>query len=154
MLSDILEESHRRVDRHLQNYLESLREGKAEPSEFEKAKNSLHNHIFWEESVLFRVIENGSNSARIHGLEVEHGGIWKLLDKIEGYAKTGEDELAIDRTEGLIRVLSTHNQAEERTVYGELEQQDINKQAEMILFEIEHAQPPEGWMCSILRRRR
>lgn len=154
LLSDILEEDHKRVGESLTCFLDSLREGKPSVSCFEKARNSLQNHIFWEESILFRTVENQANAARIHGLEVEHGGIWKLLDKIEEYLNAGRGELATDRVEGLIRVLDAHNEAEEQTVYQELEKQDASTQARLILFEIEQARAPEGWVCNILRRRR
>lgn len=152
VISDILIEDHKRVGEFLENFLNSIKNGKPSMDYFYSARDSLHNHIYWEESVLFRAIENESNSARIHGLEVEHGGIWKLLDKIEKYVMEGDTSLAIDRVEGLLRVLYTHNKAEEGTVYRDLEDQDSTVQARLILFEVGQAKPPEGWICGIMRK--
>lgn len=154
VISDILVEDHKRVGESLERFIDSIIKGNPCMDYFFKARDSLHNHIFWEESVLFRAVEDKENSARIHGLEVEHGGIWKLLDKIEEYVSEGDAELAKDRIEGLIRVLETHNVAEEETVYRDLEEQDSSTQARLILFEIEQARPPEGWVCKIMRKYR
>lgn len=154
MLSDILREDRRRISEYMALFIDSIKKGEISYPDFEKVRSALHNHIYWEESVLFGAIENLSNPARVHGLEVEHGGIWKLLDKIEEYLKSNENVLAIDRAEGLVRVLETHNEAEERTVYNELDSLPQEVQAKMILFEIEHARVPDDWICSVLSRRR
>lgn len=108
-------------------------------------------HIYWEEATLFSVVKNERNSPRIHGMEVEHGGIWKLLDRIEGYIQNGEDDTAIDRLEGLIRVLETHREAEARTIYAEFQNMDVKSQAGLVLSGMELGSPPTGWICSILR---
>lgn len=152
VISNVLEEDHRRVGEFLDKFLDSIRNGNPSENYFHSARESLHNHIFWEESVLFDAVRNESNEARIHGLEVEHGGIWKLLDKIDEYVQNGEAELAIDRLEGLIRVLETHNGAEEKTVYSELESKDSDTQARLIMFEVEQARAPEGWVCKIMKK--
>lgn len=154
MIPEILDMTHEKASRNLQTYISSVREGNPLREEFEGARRLLLNHIYWEETRLFRVVENTRNSARIHGMEVEHGGIWKLLDKIGDYVKAGEDELAIDRLEGLLRVLETHHQAEARTIYRDLNSMDYSTQAELVFYEIEQAAIPQGWVCSILRGRK
>lgn len=151
LIPELLDEAHERAGQHLQNFIDSIGDGKLLYEQFEKARNILYMHIYWEESTLFRAVENERNSPRIHGMEVEHGGIWRLLGRIDEYVQSSEDELAIDRLEGLIRVLVTHRQAEVRTIYREFENMDLRSQAELVVSEMERASPPKGWVCSILR---
>lgn len=153
MISKILEEDHKKIGKLLEEFLNSLKEHNPDISKFNKSRDSIHNHIYWEESVLFRAVENDSNKLRIHGLEVEHGGIWKLLDKIDEYMNNGDSELALDRLEGLLRVLDSHNKAEEGTIYAQLEKQGEETQVRMIHFDVQNAKAPDGWTCSVMRRR-
>ncbi len=153
MIARILEGDHEAVGKLLEKFLMSLKEGSPDVKTLEKARDALQNHIYWEETILFREAETEQNSARIHGLEVEHGGIWKLLDRIGEIVREGNIDLAIDRTEGLLRVLETHNSAEEGTVYSQLDLMDEKAQARLIQFEVQHARAPAGWKCRILSRR-
>lgn len=153
MISKILEEDHRKIGVLLEEFLNSIRKGKPVDSVFNRAKDGLHNHIYLEETFLFREVENEGNSLRIHGLEVEHGGIWKLLNKIGEYVTNGEYELAVDRLEGLIRVLETHNRAEEGTVYAFLEELDDSSKDRILHSDMQNPKAPEGWTCKVMRRK-
>lgn len=152
MISRILSEDHKAVEVLLKSFLKSVEEGAPSTEEFEKARCRLHTRIYWEETFLFPSVENGANSLRLHGLEVEHGGIWKLLDRIEGYVEVGKPDLVIDRLEGLLRVLKTHSDAEEKAVYAELENQSEEEQARHILSGLEQAITPKGWVCKTIER--
>lgn len=153
MISKVLIEDHGKVDELLTMFIDSLKAGRQQTDLFEKARLALHNHIYWEETSLFRSVENDANKARIYGLEVEHGGIWQLLDKVWAYLMNDEVELAIDRIEGLLRVLKSHNDAEEATIYKQLEELGEDTQVKLIHYDLQAARAPEGWKCSILSRR-
>lgn len=152
MIADVLEKHHAHIDKYLRDFLESVRSGNPSNELFNRAMEGLHNHIYWEETILFRSIESPDNRARVHGLEVEHGGIWQLLDKIGAYVDEGKAELAIDRLEGLLRVLVTHNSAEEGTVYPMLDQKSGEEQAELIETSLDSPVAPQGWKCATLRK--
>ncbi len=153
MLSDIFIDDHKIIDAHLAAFLESMRAGDPSLEELDALRKTLHRHIYFEETTLFRAAETEQNRSQINGLEVEHAGIWQLLDKIEDYIVKKDMIRAIDRTEGLARVLKTHNDAEVEAVYREL---DRSKEVDnkKLIGEFNRSEMPEGWVCRVLRRYR
>ncbi len=151
MISDPLTGDHERIDGILSEFIDSLRSGTMDYSKLNKLRSSLYAHIYFEETTLFRIVEDQGNRARIMGLETEHAGIWQLIDKIEYYMKQGDHVRAVDRAEGLERVLLTHNNAEREHVYSLLDRMEgIDENA--IMKKLENSRMPEGWKCRVLQK--
>ena len=112
--------------------------------------SSLRNHMFWEEEYLFPEIFE-ENKLRIQGLEAEHGAILKLLEEVRRLISINEIEDAKKKTQAVVRVLKGHNEAEEGYIYLELDKLEKQKQADLLLKEIEHASAPKDWVCKVLR---
>ncbi|MEM0143989.1 MAG: hemerythrin domain-containing protein [Candidatus Parvarchaeum sp.] len=149
MLDSVLTKDHERIDSYLNDFLSSLN-SRPDMDKFDLIVSSLRNHIFWEEEHLFpEILED--NKLRIQGLEAEHGAIIKLLDEVKRLITANESEDAKKKTQGLMRVLKGHNEAEEGYIYLELDKLGNEKQAELFLKEIEHAKAPKDWVCKVLR---
>lgn len=153
MLSDIFVDDHKHIDAHLAELLESLRAGSQSLQPLENLRKSIQRHIYFEETSLFPIAVDDSNRAKINGLEVEHAGIWQLIDKIQAYMVKGDLIRGIDRTEGLARLLHTHVNAELETVYSKLDKSE-NVDNKKLIEEFNKSEMPEGWVCKVLRRYR
>ena len=88
---------------------------------------------------------------RIQGLEAEHGAILKLLEEVKRLISINELEDAKKKTQAVMRVLKGHNEAEEGYIYIELDKLESQKQADLLLKEVEHAAAPKDWVCKVLR---
>lgn len=153
MISNAFTEDYRKIDQLLERLVISLKEGILSVEKLNELRKALQVHIYFEETTLFRVVENEGNRSRINGLEVEHAGILRLLDKIESYMTGNDIVRALDRAEGLVRVLRTHNSAEMEHVHTVLDQsENIDRKALLDLFR--NATIPEGWQSRVLRRYR
>ncbi len=149
MLDSVLTKDHSRIDVYLKDFLESL-STKPDTEKLSIIKDSLTNHMFWEEDYLFpEIYEN--NGLRIRGLEAEHGAIIKLLNEVERLVDMNQIEDAKKKTEAVMRVLKGHNEAEEGYIYLELDKLDPEKQASLLLEEVKHASASQGWICKVLR---
>jgi len=149
MLSEIFIDQHRKIDRLLAEFIESLNDYKPGTAELAELRKMLRKHIYVEENALFRKIEDTGNSQGINGLEVEHAGIFRLLDRIELYIARNDFVRAIDRAEGLFRVLLAHNEKEVQMVYFALDSLPESEQAE-ISDGLRSIEVPESWECRIL----
>lgn len=114
-------------------------------------KRTIYPHIYFEEISLFPAIRNVANSSSINGLEVEHAGIWQLLDKIQSYIEGNDLTRATDRAEGLGRVLDTHYSKESEVVFGNLRSLEARKLNELET-DFKKRVMPDGWICNVLRR--
>ena len=150
MLDSVLTKDHERIDVYLNDFLLSL-SSKPDLDKLDTIVSSLRNHMFWEEEYLFPEIFE-ENKLRIQGLEAEHGAILKLLDEIKRLLSINEIEDAKKKTQGVMRVLKGHNEAEEGYIYLELDKLESQKQADLLLKEVEHASAPKDWTCKVLRK--
>lgn len=151
MLSDIFVDDHRQIDAHIASLLESMRSGKESSGELDSLRGALRRHIYFEETTLFPMAENENNRTRINGLEVEHAGIWQLVEKIQDYLDRGDMIRAIDRTEGLARLLETHVNAELDVIYRELDS-SAGIDNKKLIEEFNRSEMPEGWVCRVLEK--
>lgn len=150
MLDNVLTKDHERVDKYLEEFLQSLNL-KPNLEKLYLIKESLKNHMFWEEEYLFPEVLN-ENELRVKGLEAEHGSIIKLLDEISRLISIDELSEAIKKTQAVMRVLKGHNETEEGYIYLELDKLDQEKQASLILQQVKHASAPNDWTCKVLRK--
>lgn len=150
MLDNVLTKDHERVDKYLEEFLQSLNL-KPNLEKLYLIKESLKNHMFWEEEYLFPEVLN-ENELRVKGLEAEHGSIIKLLDEISRLISIDELSEAIKKTQAVMRVLKGHNETEEGYIYLELDKLDQEKQASLILQQVKHASAPKDWTCKVLRK--
>ena len=150
MLDNVLTKDHERVDKYLEEFLQSLNL-KPNLEKLYLIKESLKNHMFWEEEYLFPEVLN-ENELRVKGLEAEHGSIIKLLDEISRLISIDELSEAIKKTQAVMRVLKGHNETEEGYMYLELDKLDQEKQASLILQQVKHASAPKDWTCKVLRK--
>jgi hemerythrin superfamily protein len=149
MLDSVLTKDHERIDVYLNEFLLSL-SSKPDMDKLSLIVSSLRNHMFWEEEYLFpEILEE--NKLRIQGLEAEHGSILKLLDEVKRLISINELEDAKKKTEAVMRVLKGHNEAEEGYVYLKLDELESQKQADLLIKEVEHASAPKDWICRVLR---
>ncbi|MGC8533121.1 MAG: hemerythrin domain-containing protein [Candidatus Parvarchaeum sp.] len=149
MLDSVLTKDHERIDLYLNDFLLSLSLN-PDLDKFALIVSSLRNHMFWEEEYLFPEIFE-ENKLRIQGLEAEHGAILKLLEEVKRLISINELEDAKKKTEAVIRVLKGHNEAEEGYIYLELDRLESQKQADLLLKEVENASAPKDWVCKVLR---
>ncbi len=150
MLDNVLTKDHERVDKYLEEFLQSLNL-KPNLEKLYLIKESLKNHMFWEEEYLFPEVLN-ENELRVKGLEAEHGSIIKLLDEISRLISIDELSEAIKKTQAVMRVLKGHNETEEGYIYLELDKLDQEKQASLILQQVKHASAPKDWTCKVLKK--
>ncbi|MCW1294553.1 MAG: hemerythrin domain-containing protein [Candidatus Parvarchaeum sp.] len=149
MLDSVLTKDHERIDVYINDFLLSLGL-KPDMDKLALIVSSLRNHMFWEEEYLFPEIFE-ENKLRIQGLEAEHGAILKLLEEVRRLISINEIEDAKKKTQAVVRVLKGHNEAEEGYIYLELDKLEKQKQADLLLKEIEHASAPKDWVCKVLR---
>ncbi|MCL5976237.1 MAG: hemerythrin domain-containing protein [Candidatus Parvarchaeota archaeon] len=149
MLDSVLTKDHERIDAYLNDFLLSL-SLKPDTDKLAFIVSSLRNHMFWEEEYLFPEIFE-ENKLRIQGLEAEHGAILKLLEEVKRLIFIDELEDAKKKTQAVMRVLKGHNEAEEGYIYLELDKLESQKQADLLLKEVEHASAPKDWVCKVLR---
>lgn len=153
MLTDIFADDHKNIEAHISELLASLRANRASREELKSFRKSVRRHLYFEETTLFPAALTEENRSRINGLEVEHGGIWQLLDKIEEYINTGDLIRAIDRTEGLVRLFKNHVENEYEIVYRQLnKRKDLDNKT--LKDQFNNQEIPEDWTCRVLRKYR
>lgn len=144
MIALILTLDHRRLEELVENFMEST-----DQASYNKVRNDYVNHIYWEEEFLFPKINNTTNLTILRSLEVEHGNMWILLDKVRECLNDVKE--AQEKMREFMRVLLEHDGAEEGSVYQELDQLTDDEQAQLILEEIKIAVPPTDWKCKAIR---
>lgn len=151
MISDVLIEDHRSIHLQLERALDAIRAGKTSLEELQKLRKALRRHIYFEETLLFRLVENDDNRSRINGLEAEHGGILQLIDKIEDYISRDDLTRAVDRAEGLARVLESHDEIEVSTIYQDLDRSErIDRNS--FIDDFNKTTVPEDWISRVQSR--
>ncbi|BDB99540.1 hemerythrin domain-containing protein [Saccharolobus caldissimus] len=141
MLSLILTLDHRRIEELVNIFIDN-------PSIYiyNEIRRSYINHVYWEEEFLFKEVKDSNLLPIIKSLEIEHGSMWMILDKI----KTSEGESIREKMESFMRILLEHDGAEEGSVYQYLESLTEEEQAKLILEEIKITTPPANWKCKAL----
>lgn len=151
MLSEIFTDQHRKIDVLLAEFIKSLKENDQGNEELAELRKLLRTHIYLEENVLYPVVETGENHNGINGLEVEHAGVFRLVNRIQSYIARRDFVRATDRAEGLVRVLAAHNGKEMQTVYSTLDALLESEQA-VIIDRIKSLDVPENWESKVMLR--
>lgn len=150
MLSNAFREDHRKITEAMDQLLVSLRKGDCPKQEINSLRDVLLQHIYIDETYIFRLAENSKNRTRIRGLEIEHAGMLQLIDKICVYLEKNDKVRALDRAEGLARVLEAHNVTEDQNVYLALDA--LNVDSDSVIQKMENSFVPPGWKCRFLQR--
>lgn len=150
MIAEALKDDHRKINEAISRLLVSLRNGHSPHQEILSLREVLKQHIYVDETHLFRIAENPQNRTKIRGLEIEHAGMLQLLDKIDEYLRKGDRARALDRAEGLARVLEAHNDTEDRNVYSALDSLEFD--LDKFRAEMENMLVPPDWKCRFLQR--
>ena len=129
---------HREIGEILSMITEDIKDGEFDIGLFEKFSDTLKNHIYLEEEVIFPTInENGEYKDVIVGLMVEHGSFWLLINKINK-AITEERSWEIPKIITEISLIMKSHDNREETVLGE-KIKSINVEPS--------TERPKGWKC-------
>lgn len=150
MIAEALKDDHRKINEAISQLLVSLRSGNSPYQDILNLREVLKQHIYIDETHLFRLAENPQNRTRIRGLEIEHAGMLQLVDKIDEYLRRGDRARAMDRAEGLARVVEAHNDTEDRNVYAALDALEFD--LDKVRAEMENVLVPPDWKCRFLQR--
>ncbi|EQD62352.1 hemerythrin/HHE cation-binding motif domain protein [mine drainage metagenome] len=87
--------------------------------------------------------------AFILGLETEHAGLIRLLDKILGYMDDNNHERALDRIDGLNRLFILHCSREENEIYSVLKDRNA---IDGLVEQIKYKRVPKNWQCAVTKK--
>jgi iron-sulfur cluster repair protein YtfE (RIC family) len=119
-IMEFMSEDHDRLDEIFNSFqklkVQDLEQGKKLFAEF---NSGLQRHIVWEEEILFPAFEEqtgmkGAGPTAV--MRIEHHQIKGFMEKIHQLLQK-QDNRTGDAEEGLIRVLTSHNQKEETVLY-------------------------------------
>ncbi|MEM0131816.1 MAG: hemerythrin domain-containing protein [Saccharolobus sp.] len=144
MLSLVLTLDHRRLEELTERFIES-----PDQLVYNEIRNAFTTHIYWEEEFLFPKVN--AFLAILRALEIEHGSMWLLLDKVKENLDNNNVEVAKEKMREFMRVMLEHDGAEEGSVYQQLDNMTDEEQAMLILEVIKIANPPKEWKCKALR---
>lgn len=148
----VLEQDHRRIDRHFATFAAKLAGGRVDSEQFEAGASGLRRHIWVEEEIHFPPLREAGLMGPIMVMLREHGEIWDLLDAIDEQLASGADASAILPVwEQVAAILEAHNLKEERILYPSGDQVIDAATASDILAALE-TDLPEGWVCDMASR--
>lgn len=106
-------------------------------------------HFYREETYVFPAASSFVQHAFIIGLQTEHAGLIRLLDKIVAYMSNDDNERAFDRISGLSRLFIIHSAKEENEIYSILKDRNaIDGLAEQAKYK----RVPQGWQCAVTEK--
>ncbi|MBS3073833.1 hemerythrin domain-containing protein [Candidatus Pacearchaeota archaeon] len=131
-------EDHDRLDNIFKDFKnENIDKNKAK-NLFQEFKTELQRHIAWEEEILFLLFENKtgmSNAGPTAVMRTEHKQIKELLEKIR--VNLANDNIhARDLENGLIEILTEHNNKEESILYPWIDSSVSEKEKEKAFAEM------------------
>lgn len=119
-IMEFMSKDHDRLDEIFNSFqklkVQDLEEGKKLFAEF---NSGLQRHIVWEEEILFPAFEKRTgmkSEGPTAVMRIEHFQIKGFMEKINQLLQK-QDNRTGDAEEGLIRVLTSHNQKEETVLY-------------------------------------
>lgn len=112
------EGDHLRLDQLLANYMKWKSESPPQAKEyFEQFKSGLHQHILWEEEILFPIFQMKTDmDGPIQILKMEHRQIVLLLEALHEKLKKIDRSSEIEEYR-LLSLLAEHNLKEEMIVF-------------------------------------
>lgn len=124
-ITDFYQKDHDRLEivfKQFQN--QQSEDSKSAIQAFQEFKKGLHNHIKWEEEILFPLFEDKTGMKEMGPTAVmrsEHEQIKTLLESIDQHAQTNHFDS--NEEAELMRILSEHNSKEETILYPMIDQQ-------------------------------
>jgi len=106
-------------------------------------------HFYREETYVFQMASTLVQHAFILGLETEHAGLIRLLDKILSYMESNDHERAMDRIEGLSRLFTLHCIREENEIYSVLKDRNA---IDGLVEQVKYKRVPRNWQCAVTKK--
>jgi len=146
-LGSALEREHREIDGGIEEYLEALPKGDADPGPLVRSMEGLRRHIYLEEEFLFPPMREAGMVMPIFVMLREHGGLWRAMDALEPRLGSASAEEIASACQDLLSLLDSHNSKEEPIIYTQADEiLTADASAELSDF-LDAGTLPEGWVC-------
>ncbi len=124
-ITKYMEDDHDRLDQIFKEFKDAKTRDKERARQlFHNFRIGLRRHIAWEEDILFPIFEERTgmrDSGPTAVMRIEHQQIKEFLDKIHASISQGNFQTETFE-EGLIEVLSAHNDKEESILYPAIDE--------------------------------
>lgn len=142
-----MEKDHDRLDKIFEEFRNTINIDvtKARPL-FHDFKIGLQRHIVWEEEILFPIFENKTSmhdTGPTAVMRMEHRKIKDFLEKIHDRIVKGDNKVE-DLENGLIEVLTEHNNKEENILYPWIDKETNEQEREDAFTKMKNL-PPEKY---------
>lgn len=139
-------EDHDRLDNIFKEFksIKNIEKGEAKKL-FHQFKIGLQKHIVWEEEILFPLFEDKTgmrDTGPTAVMRMEHRTIKDFLEKI--HENLGKNIPTNDLEEGLIEVLTEHNNKEENILYPWIDNSVSEEEKEEVFTKMANL-PPEKY---------
>lgn len=146
---DFMGEDHDRLDGIFKEFsnAENFARDKAK-SLFHNFKIGLQRHIVWEEEILFPLFEDKTGtreSGPTAVMRMEHREIKDFLEKI--HDNLNNNALTDDLRDGLISVLTGHNDKEEGILYPWIDDSTSQEEKEEMFVKMKNLPPEKYCQC-------
>lgn len=143
---NFMADDHDRLDKIFQEFknIKNTEKNKAR-NLFHEFKIGLQRHIVWEEEILFPLFENKTgmpDTGPTQAMRIEHKQIKDFLERIHN--NLGKNTKTDDSEEGLIEVLTEHNNKEESILYPWIDNSVSEEEKEEAFTKMKNL-PPEKY---------
>jgi hemerythrin-like domain-containing protein len=153
ILVQFFQHAHHRAEGFLMDFQEELEQGKVEGALLERAAQSVRQHMYVEEELLFPLVES-TLAEPIADLRDDHGRITDLMAAVEALAREGAAASRLgEETARLTSVLAAHSAKEDMGVYPDIVARLGPARTQAVLGESDGIEPPAGWACARRRAR-
>jgi iron-sulfur cluster repair protein YtfE (RIC family) len=143
-------EDHDRLDAIFKEFSEAKRsDARRAKSFFHEFKTGLQRHIVWEEEILFPLFESKTgmeNDGPTAVMREEHKQIRGFLERIHENLQS-DSASTEDAENGLIGVLTDHNNKEEGILYPWIDQSVSEEEKAEVFAKIENLPPEKYSQC-------
>ncbi len=151
ILVQFFQHAHHRAEGFLMDFQEELDQGKVEGALLERAAESVRQHMWVEEELLFPLVEK-QLAEPIADLRDDHGRITDLIGEVRALVGQGAAGSRIrTETSRLMSFLAAHSAQEDMGVYPDLVALLGSARTQALLKEADGAEPAAGWVCSTRR---
>lgn len=151
ILVQFFQHAHHRAEGFLMDFQEELEQGKVEGALLERAAQSIRQHMYVEEELLFPLVET-QLAEPIADLRDDHGRVTDLIAAVQALVGQGAAVPRLQQeTTRLMNLLAAHSAKEDMGVYPDIVAFLGPARTQAVLRESDGVEPPAGWVC--LRRR-
>jgi hypothetical protein len=151
ILVQFFQHAHHRAEGFLMDFQEGLEEGTVDDALLERAAQSIRQHMYVEEELLFPLVE-ARLAAPIADLQDDHGRVMDLLAEVRTLIGEGATVPPLQQAATrLMNFLAAHSAKEDMGVYPDLVDLLGVARTRALLADADGADPGPGWVC---RRRR